>query len=246
MPMPQGSLAEKGEPRSIYLLADSRLLFRSADGERGLAERIRADLPPGVPHQAAYLGASNGDEPAFYEIFEAAMDLFGIARRRHIRASPSEEDLAYLAACHLILLAGGDVGSGWHAFETSGSARVVAEGYRNGALLIGISAGAVQLGQGWLEPESKSFLRTFGLLPFLIDAHAEPDWRHLRQSLQHAPDYVGGLGIPFGGGAVVAPDMTVEPLEKPVIELFRRDEAVQEALLLPPASENFPTESLPS
>lgn len=244
MPMPPSPLAGTGEHRPIYLLADSRLLFRSADGQQGLAERLLADLPPG-PHSAAYLGASNGDEPAFYEIFEAAMDQLGIHRRRHIKAAATEEDLAFLAGCHLILLAGGDVGTGWRALESNGSARLVAERYRQGAVLVGVSAGAVQLGQGWLEPENDAFLRTLGLLPFLIDAHDEPDWRHLRQSLAHAPDYVGGLGIPLGGGAVVAPDMTVEPLEKPVLELFRREDFIQEALLLPPTPET-PAGALPN
>jgi hypothetical protein len=37
-----------------------------------------------TPLNAAYIGASNGDRPEFYGIFEAAVDAIGITDRRMI------------------------------------------------------------------------------------------------------------------------------------------------------------------
>lgn len=234
--MPETSSPGSGRHRPVYLLADSRLLFKVGGERPSLLDRMRKDLPATAtePLRAAYLGAANGDEPAFYEIFAAAMDLLGIAERRFLRTRPAPGDLDFLAAADLILLAGGEVGRGWRAFEASGTSPLIAERYHQGALLVGVSAGAVQLGRGLLEQGADRLFETAGLLPFLVDAHAEPDWQALKKALHLVPDYLGGLGIPFGGAAIVHPDMTVEPVEKPVIELFRRGDLVQEALLMPP------------
>jgi cyanophycinase len=60
-------------PQPIYLLADSQLLFWE-DARRGgslLLEELACRGVPRSPH-AAYIGASNGDAPESYEIFEAA------------------------------------------------------------------------------------------------------------------------------------------------------------------------------
>jgi cyanophycinase-like exopeptidase len=220
--------------RPAYLLADSRLLFGGV-----LPARLRSELEArgSEPFAAAYLGASNGDEPAFYEIFEGAMELLGVARRRFVRSRPDSDDLDFLSRADLVLLAGGEVLRGWRALEASGAAELVAARYHEGAILVGVSAGAVQLGSGWLAAGDgeERILPTAGLLPFMIDAHDEPGWAHLRRTMQHAPKHLAGLGIPFGGAAVVAPDMTVEPLEKGLLELFRQGDLVREALLVPGA-----------
>lgn len=55
----------------LYLLADSQLLFWKRDG-RPLLETALDGLARDKPLSAAYIGASNGDRPEFYEIFEAA------------------------------------------------------------------------------------------------------------------------------------------------------------------------------
>lgn len=237
MPTLERLLAASARP--VYLLADSRLLFRPGNDASGsLPSRLRAELEArgSGPWSAAYLGASNGDEPAFYEIFEAAMEQLGVARRRFVRSLPAPGDLDFLGGADLILLAGGEVDRGWHSFAAAGIAELIAARYREGAILVGVSAGAVQLGGGWLtvgDDGEERILPTAGLLPFMIDAHDEPGWAHLRRTMSIAPEHLGGLGIPLGGAAVVAPDMTVEPLEKSLVELFRRDGLLREALLVP-------------
>ncbi|HEY7216186.1 MAG TPA: Type 1 glutamine amidotransferase-like domain-containing protein, partial [Thermoanaerobaculia bacterium] len=134
--------------KPIFLLADSQLLFwRDEEGRRFLdraRELIAAEAPEKQP-KAAYLGASNGDAPEFYELFLAAMAEIGVRDCRHVPARPAAGDLAFLEEAGLILLAGGDVRRGWTTFEETGVKDKLMERYYAGALLIGISAGAVQL-----------------------------------------------------------------------------------------------------
>src|SRR5262245_19153190 len=80
--------------KPIFLLADSQLLFWQTPGERFL-DRVRtalSDVLDEGPLKAAYLGASNDDTPAFYEIFVAAMEGIDVRDCRMIPSIPSEED----------------------------------------------------------------------------------------------------------------------------------------------------------
>ena len=93
----------------MFLLADSQLLFLRDEGSLFL-DRVRAALGP--EPRAAYLGASNGDEPAFYDIFVAAMEGIGVRACRSVPSAPSEADRAFLEEASVILLAGGDADRG--------------------------------------------------------------------------------------------------------------------------------------
>ena len=65
--------------RPIYLLADSQLLFwRDRDGAL-LLDSSKTGVEA-ESASASYLGASNGDDPAYYTIFEAAMEIVGVTR----------------------------------------------------------------------------------------------------------------------------------------------------------------------
>src|SRR5437588_5132069 len=141
--------------KPLYLLADSQLLFLK-EGARLLTERIREDLDSPEP-KAAYIGASNGDDPQFYSIFEAAMEPIGVTQRRMIPARPSNDDLGFLQSADLVLLAGGNVEQGWRAFEQNGVKDLISRKRYDGVVLVGVSAGAVQLGLGPLvEPAAES------------------------------------------------------------------------------------------
>jgi cyanophycinase-like exopeptidase len=137
------------------LLADSQLLFPMVR-DRPLLEAALDGLRPATRLSAAYIGASNGDRPEFYEIFEAAMNAIEITGRRMIRSSFGPADRAFLERAQLIFLAGCDVRLGWRTFEKSGMRDVILTRYAQGSVLVGISAGAVQLGRyGIVEsPES--------------------------------------------------------------------------------------------
>lgn len=212
----------------LYLLADSQLLFWKRH-DRLLLEAALDGLAPDAPPSAAYVGASNGDRPEFYEIFEAAMDAVGIADRRMIDSSFDRADRAFLESAQLIILAGGDVRLGWTTFERSGMKDVILDRYAEGAVLVGISAGAIQLGRyGIVEaPESveAEVFDAFNLVPMVIDVHDERNqWVRLSRTIRLLNGTATGLGIPSGGGVIVHADTTIEPLRRPAHE-FRFDGA---------------------
>lgn len=221
--------------KPIFLLADSQLLFwREETGEPFLARarRLLEEDEPGKTFKAAYLGASNDDAPEFYELFAAAMGEIGITDCRMIPSNPRPEDRSFLHQADLVLLAGGDVERGWDVFELTGLRDAVTQRYYGGSLLVGVSAGAVQLGlKGWNEDEK--IFDTFRLVPFIIDVHDEPDWHRLSQIVPRAGEHARGFGIPSGGGALFHPDYSVEPVRHPLVEMSRTDDGVQQSLLLP-------------
>lgn len=203
----------------LYLLADSQLLFWKRDGRLLLAAALHR-LHRDEPLSAAYIGASNGDRPEFYEIFEAAMDAVGITARRMIHSSFDRVDRAFLEGAQVIVLAGGDVRLGWNTFEETGMKETILDRYGNGAVLVGISAGAIQLGRyGIVEtPQSHGteLLDVFGLVPMVIDVHDErAEWARLTRTIQSLHGEATGLGIPTGGGVVVHADASIEPLRHP-------------------------------
>ena len=78
----------------IHLLADSQLLFWQ--GREGLfLNTVRSQIDKPFP-KAAYIGASNGDLPEFYDIFKAAMAGINISDCRMIRSDLSTEDFVFL------------------------------------------------------------------------------------------------------------------------------------------------------
>jgi Peptidase family S51 len=225
--------------KPIFLLADSQLLFWRDEGELFLGRaRALIDADADAEHagrapRAAYLGASNGDAPEFYQLFLAAMEQIDVRDCRQIPAQPAAEDLDFLAAADLILLAGGEVRRGWDAFKAAGLDQKLVERYYSGALLLGVSAGAVQLGlRGWDETGERTsdMLR---IVPFVVDVHDEPGWGRLLQAVPRAGEHARGIGIPSGGGAIYHPDYSVEPLRHPLVEVSQAEGGMQQALLLP-------------
>ena len=215
------------------------MLFSQADDNR-VTSGIRASLPSGDP-KAAYIGASNNDRAEFYDLFVAAMELVGVSDCRMVPSQLADEDRLFLEEADLVLLAGGDVERGWQVFERNGMKDLILKRRYGGAVFVGVSAGAVQLGLGALTdaPQPKK-LYTFAFAPFYIGAHEEADeWWNLRALVNLSQSGVRGVGIPMGGGAIYWPDGTLEPVRRPLTELVKEDDEVRERLLMPldPAGE---------
>ncbi|NOK19304.1 Type 1 glutamine amidotransferase-like domain-containing protein [Corallococcus carmarthensis] len=226
----------------LLLLADSAPLFWRVEG-RPFLDYVRvltgAELRV-PPVKAAYLGASNGDVPEFYDIFVAAMEGIGLTRCRSIPAAPSREDLAWLKDADVILLAGGDPRVGWDAFQAHGVDGILRERHQAGAVLMGVSAGAMHLGLGaWSEdlPGEGEPFPTLGLVPYLIGVHEPAEWTGLKLAVRRMGLPTRGLGIPQGGGVLLHADGSVEPVRQTVVDVTVDVEGrLHESLLLTPAT----------
>lgn len=224
--------------KPIYLFADSQLLFWREAGRpflQDLRDLLDEDEPLSDP-KAAYLGASNGDAPEFYDLFRAAMESVGIRTCRQILSEPDAADRDFLREADLILLAGGDTERGWKAFETAGLGQTLIERYYGGALLVGVSAGAVQLGlKGW-DAGGERLFDTLRLVPFVVDAHDEPSWGRLLRAVPRAGEHARGFGVPTGGGALYHPDYSIEPIRHPLAEVTLTEEGEPRVALLIPGA----------
>lgn len=230
------------ERQALYLLADSQLLFWKSANNRVLSS-LKERFSEGEKKiiRAAYLGASNGDEPVFYHLFESALESLGECECLMIPSSPDEHHLAYLAEADLILLAGGDVARGWQVIEEFKLDAILNQCYFSGASLIGVSAGAIHLSMGFLaiEAEPESFQQAMKMCPYYISAHDEgASWLGLKNLLEHRETYAKGYGIPFGGGMLYHPDNSVEPVRMPITEFsYTADDESRllSNVLLPPS-----------
>lgn len=168
------------------------------------------------------------------------MDRLGVADRAFVRADFSAADRAELARADLVLLAGGDPALAWRVFERTGLEGAIRARRDAGALLVGVSAGAVAL--GWLvdaggvdgrEPP----LVGFRFVPGVVAAHEEAaDWVPLRRLLRRATLPLPGYGIPAGGGLVCHPDGSLEPLGEPTLFLSSESSGPARETLLVPSS----------
>lgn len=223
--------------KPLYLFADSQLLFWRRAGKLVLETALEGTT--GEAPRAAYIGASNGDRPEFHEIFTGAMQAAGIEKHRKISSTFAAQDREFLESAQVIVLAGGEVQLGWDTFERTGMKQIILERYARGAVLVGISAGAIQLGrQAIIETEGsfpKTLLDVFNLVSALVDVHDEHNnWSRLTSFVHLLEGAVTGLGIPSGGGVAVHPDATIEPLRRPAHEFRFDGVGVRHSLLCPP------------
>lgn len=218
----------------IYLFADSQLLFWHNKGMlflNTIKELISTTSP-----KAAYIGASNGDEPQYYSIFEAAMENIGIQNCRMILSSFDSTDELFMNEADIILLAGGDVEKGWNIFNQSGLRETIVKKYYDGAVLIGISAGAVQLGLFGLVQEGacNKLIDTFKLVPFIIGAHEEKEeWKSIGEVIELLEGSAKGIGIATGGGMIYYPDQSLEAIRYPLNEISVKEGVITNCLLMP-------------
>jgi cyanophycinase len=225
--------------KPIYLFADSQLLFWKNEDELFL-DSVRNLIDSPQP-KAAYIGASNGDQLDYYELFQGAMEGVGIRDCCMIHSHLSATEAAFLDDADLILLAGGDVQRGWQTFTQNGVRETITRRFLEGAILIGISAGSVQLGwYGWPADDliGNQLFDTFKLVPFVVDAHDENNaWRNLDRSVRYCGGLVNGIGLPAGGGIIYHTNHTVESIRYPAVELFLKSGEIVQNLLFPPGIE---------
>jgi peptidase E len=221
----------------MYLLADSQLLFwKSQDGLflQSIRSRARNTEP-----RAVYIGASNNDAPEFYDLFVAAMNGADVRHCGMIPSSFPQSSRELLNDADIVLLAGGEVEAGHKVIVESGMAEAIQRRYREGAILIGVSAGAVQLGQYAIVERSSGtteLLDMLKLFPHIVSAHDEKsDWESLSKVVQMLDGAASGIGIPSGGGLIYHADNSIEAVRRSLYTFSMKDGLLTRDVLLPAA-----------
>ncbi|OFX84517.1 MAG: hypothetical protein A2W99_02760 [Bacteroidetes bacterium GWF2_33_16] len=223
--------------KPIFLLSDSKLLFYKRDDDfLSRIKRLMHQESQLEEIKSAYIGASNNDNPQFYEIFESAMQQIGVRNCRMIKSNPDTDDTIFLKSAGIILLAGGDIEKGWDIIKRNGWDKIIIEKYSQGAILIGVSAGAVQLGvKGYradFEDEEKEIgFDTLQLVPFIIDVHANDDWHNLSKQVKLEDGQLKGYGIPYGAGIIYYPDKSIEAVRFSCTEIVINGENVLKSII---------------
>jgi cyanophycinase len=219
----------------LYLLADSQLLFwKTTKGPffAAICETLTGEFP-----NVAYVGASNGDSPEAYAILTAALEQVQHRSVHRVSASFTSEDREVLEAADVVILAGGDVEAGWDVFKTTGLRDAIVNRFRNGATLVGVSAGAVQFGTHAAlrtDADTCRLVEMFGFVRLIVDVHNEEDeWRTLSSTIHLLEGAAVGVGIPKGAGLVVHPDGVLEPVRQNVDEFIFDNGKVRHAILVP-------------
>ena len=238
------------QKKALYLLADSQLLFWNAEQSRLICSiRKELQIDQASVTRAAYIGVNNGDKPEFFELFVAAMDRIDIHESRMICADFSQEDRQFLESADLVLLAGGHFSDGWKHMLKSGLAEMISQKYYAGAVIVGISAGAIQLGMGGVSLSERSeFVDTLQLFPYFLDVDDEKnDWYDLKQIVLQKQSFMKGYGISSGGGLIYHPERGIEPLRKSINEFHQSDDEkgkILSNILLPPTEDTVVSYSI--
>lgn len=226
--------------KPIFLLADSQLLFYKS-GDSVFLDQIKKLIQKeakvdGI--KAAYIGASNNDDPQFFEIFEMAMHQIDIINCRMIKSISDKDDINFLKSADIILLAGGDTYKGWEVIKRNGWDEIIIEKYSKGDILIGVSAGAIQLGmKGYRDSfdnvQKETTFDTLQLVPFIIDVHADDDWQNLSKRIKLEGNQLNGYGIPYGGGLIYYPDRSLEAIRFQCHEISNVNDNIDRSIILP-------------
>ena len=228
------------ELKPIFLFSDSQLLFWK-DGNKPFLKRVTEyfDEAKKKKHiKASYIGASNGDNPAYFDIFQEAMKQIEVINCRIIPSKPDVADIDFLNLSDLILLAGGDIKRGWEILKRNNLDKTILDRYHQGTVLIGLSAGAAQLGlKGWEEDESPpTLIDTFKIIPYIIDVHQEgDDWKRLKMAVENGNEHCKGFGIQSGGGLIFHPDWSIEAIRHSLTEIVKESSGIKESLIFPPS-----------
>lgn len=192
-----------------------------AHGVPGDELHDRAFELAGPRPSVAWIGAaSNDSRPWFERVAKVLRQRYGA----DVQMAKDDEAARIIADARMLYFGGGDVKLLADRVEQLELAEIVRRRRREGAVLVGVSAGAIGLTRYWIEfPDDNPALARptrfacIGAVDCAVDCHDEDsDWEELRALLAawalDEPDaVVDAYGIPLGG-AIEVTDVGMTPL----------------------------------
>ena len=170
----------------------------------------------------AWVGAANEDSLPWFERAATVLRQRHGADMRRVMTSFADDSHALVDEAPVIYLPGGDVSVLSARLRALGLDEKIRRRHAEGALVVGVSAGAIGLTRWWVEfPEDGRppyRIPCVGALPLAVDCHdEESDWEELRALLdawqrEEPGALVDAYGIPLGGALEIAPSGVVTHL----------------------------------
>ena len=225
--------------KPIFLFADSQILFWKIKKELFLKRCIECfSEEKRVDFRASCIVASNDNQKEFYEIFISAMTQIAVFDYRMIPDEPDYSDIIFLQNSDIILFAGGDIAKGLKIVQNNKVLTTAINSFYKGAVLIGISSGAIQLGlKGWNYSKDTTVHLSdmFRVVPLIIDFRNEHNnWDSLQKAVQLTGENNIGVGIQSGGGIIFKPDWTIEAVRYPATKYVNSSKRIKKYIIEPP------------
>ena len=165
----------------------------------------------------AWIGAASGDSRAWFDRVATVLRQRYGAEVQLARSVPSvdfdpDETRRLVDAAQLIYLGGGDVSGLAERTRALGLDEQIRRRHREGAVVVGVSAGAIALTRYWVQFPDDNFelprptrFPCIGALDLAVDCHdEESDWEELRAllaawALDEPEAQLDAYGIPMGG-----------------------------------------------
>ena len=178
--------------------------------ETAVKSVLAAELKNFEKPKVAYIGAANGDSAGFFETMRTFLLQAGASEVNFVRLAGGDTDtdaaVKTLSCADAVFLSGGEVEDGIKHIDRHGLAGLLRNLYGAGKKFIGISAGAIMLGDCWVrwdtpgDDDTAELFKCLGIIPHIFDTHAEDeDWIELKTALKLMGDDSTGIGIPRGG-----------------------------------------------
>ena len=168
------------------------------------------------PH-IAYVGSASRDNRLFYAYMKhfltkagahsvEMLPLSGREAQTHKIQARRAKAAHILNQSDVIFLSGGEPEEGMNGLKRFGLDTVLRDLYEHGKLFIGVSAGAIMMGQHWIhrnekhKDETAHLIDCLGFFPQTFDAHGEAEnWKDLRCALSLLEEGEQACGLATNG-----------------------------------------------
>jgi cyanophycinase-like exopeptidase len=196
-----------------------------------------------------YIGAASGDDRTFGAALSRLVTTAGagkvvwpklVGRKREVALAREA-----LHAADLVVLGGGDVEAGIEALSDAGLIDDLRAAAERGAVFVGMSAGAIMLGERWIRwpnaaanDSDADTYECLSIAPCSVDTHGEgDDWHEARSFVAVRARELGAkaraYAVPSGGALIVDTEGRLEARTEPVtvFAALPNQEAAVEATL---------------
>jgi cyanophycinase-like exopeptidase len=170
---------------------------------------------------AVYIGAANGDDRTFGAALSRLVTTAGAGKIVWPKLAGRKREVALaheaLRTADVVLLGGGDVEAGIEALRDAGLIADLRAAAERGTVFVGMSAGAIMLGERWIHWPNEAndtdahTYECLSIAPCSLDTHGEgDDWREARSFAAVRARELGAkaraYAVPSGGALVVDTD----------------------------------------